>query len=133
MTITPLQRGLEIFAVIHLGLMGLSHVVQHRAWAEFFIALRSRGYAAVFINGFLSLSFGAAIVAMHRVWSGLPMVLSILGVLYVLKGFHSFLIPAISMRALNRVSLERSHEFVAAGAALLTLAAVVTVALVRGG
>ena len=35
MTLTPMERGVEIFAVIHLGLMGLSHVVQHRAWAEY--------------------------------------------------------------------------------------------------
>jgi hypothetical protein len=31
MMLTPIERALEVFAVIHLGLMGLSHIVQHRA------------------------------------------------------------------------------------------------------
>jgi len=132
MTLTPLERGLEIFTVIHLGLMGLSHVVRHRAWAEFFIALREKGYAGVFIHSFLSLGFGAMIVGFHRVWWGLPMLLSILGVLYLVKALHGFLLPAVALRSLNRVSLEHSRVFIGAGAMFLAVAALMTFSLVRG-
>ena len=133
MTLTPLERGLEIFAVVHLGLMGLSHVLQHRAWAEFFILLRSKGYAGAFVHGFLSLGFGAMIIGFHRVWWGLPMVLTVLGVLYLLKSVQVFLVPAVSMRSLNRVSMEGSRVFIGAGVMFLLVASLMVLSLARHG
>ena len=128
MTLSPLERGLELFAIIHLGLMGLSHVVQHRAWAEFFVWLRERGQPGVFVHGFLSLTFGAMIVAFHPVWTGLPMVLSIVGVLYLVKAVQCFLFPAVSLRSLGRVTLEGSRMFMAPGVVFLGIAVVVALA-----
>jgi hypothetical protein len=129
MTLTPIQRAVEIFAVIHLGLMGLSHVFNHRAWAEFFISLRARGRAGVFVHGFLALSFGAVIVALHRVWSGRPMVLSIVGALYLVKAIQCFVLPGLSLRSLQRVTLERSPMFIGAGVMFLVVAGVTVMSL----
>ena len=126
MTLTPAERAVEIFAVIHLALMGVSHIVRHRAWAEFFIVLRNRGYGGVFVHGFLSLGFGSLLVALHRVWSGPAMVLSICGVLYLVNTVQCFMLPELSMRSLNRVSLERSRVFIGAGVAFLVIAAATT-------
>ena len=127
-----MTRGLEIFALIHLGLMGLSHVMRHREWAEFFIRLRDMGYGGVFVHGFLSLGFGSMILAFHRVWSGAPMLLTICGVLYLAKTLQCFLLPEVSMRSLNRITVERSRMFIGAGVMLLSFAGVAAVALVRG-
>jgi hypothetical protein len=126
-------RALEIFALIHLTLMGLSHVLQHRAWAEFFIRLRGLGYGGVYVHGFLSLGFGSMILAFHRVWSGVPLALTILGVLYLVKTLQCFLLPEVSMRSLNRVTVEGSRVFIGAGVMLLSFAAATTIALIRGG
>ena len=132
MTLTPAERALEIFAIIHLGLMGLSHVVRHRAWAEFFIVLREHGRGGVFVHGFLSLAFGAIILSLHCVWEGIPMVLSVLGALYLVKSAQCFLLPAVSLRSLDRVSTERSRVFIAPGIAFLAVALVLTFGLLRG-
>ena len=131
--LTPMERALEVFAVIHLGLMGLSHIVQHRAWAELFIHLRARGHAGVFVHGFLSLGFGSMILAFHRVWSGIPAVLTIVGVLYLLKTLQCFVFPDVSLRSLNRVSLERSRVFMAPGAVFLGIAGVLAYGLAVNG
>jgi hypothetical protein len=132
--LTPMERALEVFALIHLGLMGLSHIVQHRAWAQFFILLRGRGYPGVFVHGFISLGFGSMIVAFHRVWTGVPSVLSVLGVLYLVKAVQCFVFPAVSMRSLERrVSLERSWLFIAPGVVFLGLAVVIGYGLERAG
>lgn len=131
MTLTPVERGVEIFALIHLGIMGLSHVFQHRAWAEFFITLRDRGRSGVFVHGFLSLAFGAVIVALHRVWDGPATVLSVAGVLWLVKAIQCFLLPALSLRSLNRVTLQRSPMFIAPGVAFLAIAGAIGVALAR--
>ena len=127
-----MERAIEILAVIQLTVIGLSHIVHHRAWAEFFIWLRGKGDPGVFANGFLSLTAGSLIFSFHRVWSGIPLELTVFGILNILKAANCFLFPARAMRSMERVSLERSRAFVAAGVLSLALAAVVGYGLVRG-
>jgi hypothetical protein len=117
------ETSVRIFAIIHLTTMGLSHILAHRGWAEFFILLRGKGHAGVFVVGFLSLGFGSIIAAFHPVWSGLPLVLTLLGWSQVLKGLLYFSFPAWALGKLDRVSLERSRMFIAPGAGLLLVAA----------
>jgi hypothetical protein len=63
----PVERALEVLATIQFLIVGLSHVFQRHAWVEFFIWLRERGHAGVFVHGFLSLWFGSMILAFHDV------------------------------------------------------------------
>jgi hypothetical protein len=128
-----MTRALAIFAVIQFSIVGLSHVLHPRAWAEFFIQLRTLGYRGVFLHGLLCLAFGSMIVAFHPVWSGMPLVLTIVGVLYLMKTVQCFALPGISMASLNRVTLERAHVFIGVGVMFLALALVMTVSLLRSG
>jgi hypothetical protein len=127
-----MTRALEIFAVIQLTVVGLSHIVRHRAWAEFFIQLAALRYSGVFLHGLLSLAFGAMVLAFHPVWSGTPLVLTIVGVLYLMKTVQCFMSPNVSLRSLERVTLERSPVFIGVGVFFLAIALATTVALVRG-
>lgn len=119
-----MHRALETFAMIHFGVIGLSHVCQPHAWVDFFIGLRARGRAGVFEHGFLSLGFGAMILAFHPVWTGLAAVLTVVGCLYTFKASMCFLLPSTQMRTLGRVSHERASEMVLPGLAYLALALV---------
>lgn len=127
-----MERAVEVFAVIQLTVIGLSHIVFHRAWAEFFVWLTARGRAGAFANGFMSLAFGSIVVAFHQVWSGVPMVLTIVGVLSLAKAASCFLFPDSALRSMARVTPGRSREFVGAGIVALAIAAVTTYGLVRG-
>jgi hypothetical protein len=127
-----MERGIEIFAAVQFLVIGLSHLLQPRAWVEFFVWLRGKGYTGVFANGFLSLIFGSLIIAFHNVWTGLAMVLTIIGWAQVIKAFIAFVIPQWSMRSLQRVSPDRANEFVYGGVVFLGLSALMAyVALVR--
>jgi hypothetical protein len=126
------ERALEVFAAIHFLIVGLSHVFHPRAWVEFFIWLRERGHAGVFVHGFLSLGFGSMILAFHNVWSGLPSVLTMVGCAYTLKAALCFLLPATQMRTLRRVSHERAWELVVPGLAFVALGGMLTYSLWQG-
>src|SRR3712207_1581583 len=118
-----LQQAVQLFAAINFTVIGLSHLLRPREWVEFFVWLRGKGYTGVFLNGMLSLSFGSLIVAFHNVWAGLPIVLTIVGWANVTKALIILAAPRVGMRSLERVSVERTREFPAGGAAFLVLAA----------
>ena len=100
----------------------LSHIVQPRAWVEFFVFLRERGEAGAFATPFLSLIFGSIIVAFHNVWTGIPMVLTIVGWAQVLKALIYFTFPAYGLRKMGIPSRERPQLLVYPGIAFLVLA-----------
>jgi uncharacterized membrane protein len=118
-----MERAVQIYAAVNFLVIGLSHIAQPRAWNELFVLLRERGKAGVLVNGMLSLSFGSIIVAFHNVWSGLPMVLTIIGWANVTKALVILVAPDVGMRSLQRVSVDRSRELVAAGTVFLILSA----------
>lgn len=127
-----MERATEIYAAVQFLVIGLSHILQPRVWVDFFIRLRAMGHAGVFVNGFLSLVFGAVIVGFHNVWTGLPTVLTVIGWAQVLKALLSFVVPQWGMRSLQRVSYDRAREFVVGGVFSLALSALMTyIALTR--
>lgn len=117
-----MERSVEILAVILFGVLGLSHILQPRAWVEFFILVRGKGESGAFVDGFLNLPLGAVIVVFHNQWSGIPVVLTLVGWGLLIKGTIRFCAPKQALRIMGRVSVERSWEFQVAGAALVFLA-----------
>jgi hypothetical protein len=115
------ERAIEVFACINFVIIGLSHVVQPKIWVAFFVVLREKGLAGVFLNGFLTLSFGSLIVAFHNVWTWPGVVVTLIGWGQVVKALLSFVAPQLAMRGLQRVALERAWEFQVPGAMLLGL------------
>ena len=117
-----MERSVEVVAMILFGIIGFSHIVQPRAWVEFFILLRGNGEAGAFVDGFLNLPLGGVIVGFHNTWSGIPVVLTLVGWCLLIKGLIRFCAPKQALRMMARVSVERSWEFQVAGAALVVLA-----------
>jgi hypothetical protein len=120
-----MERSVEVLAMIVFGVMGLSHILQPKAWAEFFILLRGKGEAGAFVDGFLNLAVGVVIVAFHNVWSGIPVVVTIVGWGLLIKGVIRFFVPTQGLRMMARVSIARAWEFQVAGVLLVILAGVV--------
>ena len=116
-----MERSVEVLAVILFGVMGLSHILQHKAWAEFFILLRGKGASGAFVDGFLNLPVAGVIIGFHNVWSGIPAILTLVGWCLLIKSLIRFCAPKLGLRVMARVSVERAWEFQVAGAGLLAL------------
>lgn len=117
-----MERHIEVLAAILFGVIGLSHMVQPRAWVEFFILLCAKRKVGAFVDGFLNLQMGAIIVAFHNTWSGMPAVLTLVGWGLLIKSLIRFCAPAFALRMMARVSPERAWEFQVAGAGFVVLA-----------
>jgi hypothetical protein len=90
---------------------------------EFFLWLRAQGRHGVFLDGLLSLNFGALIVAFHNVWSGLPVVVTLIGWAQVCKGLVRLVAPGVGLRIYERITPEREWLFRVGGAFALALGA----------
>lgn len=122
MRIPTLEAAVQLYAIINFVIIGLSHILAPRAWAKFFELLRQKGEPGAFVMAFLSLGFGSIIAAFHNVWSGLPLVLTILGWAQVLKALLYFAFPAFALRRMEMASPERAHLFVYGGWVFILLA-----------
>jgi hypothetical protein len=117
-----MERSVEVLAIILFGIIGLSHILHPKAWADFFILLRGKGQPGAFVDGFLNLPVGGVIVGFHNTWSGIPLVLTLVGWALIIKSLIRFCAPAQAVRIMARVSVERAWEFQVAGAGLVGLA-----------
>ena len=126
-----METNVEIAIVIMLVATALSHILRPRVWIQFFQMLRAKGEAGVFVVALLHLPLGALIVAFHNHWGGWPTVVTVIGWGWTIKGAVYFTFPRVGMFWLNRLSRDKSYEFVVGGFMLLTLAAAVAVPLVR--
>jgi hypothetical protein len=116
-----MERSIEVLAVVLSGVIGLSHILQPKAWAEFFILLRGKGEAGAFVDGFLNLPVASVIIGFHNIWSGIPAVLTLVGWCLLIKSLIRFCAPKLTLRMMSRVSVERCWEFQVAGAGLVVL------------
>ncbi len=104
-----MESAIEIFATINFAIIGFSHIFQHRAWAEFFVLLSKQGRPGAFANGLVTLVTGSLIVAFHNVWTGIPVVLTIIGWGFVLKSALVFLSPECGLRSMAHVQPDNSR------------------------
>lgn len=116
-----MDRAVEIFALVHLLILGVSHIAQRSAWTQLFMLLAKQGRSGVFGHGFLSLWFGSIVVGFHPVYSGPGLALTAFGWLVTLKAAHCFCFPEAALRSLQRVSLETAWKFIPVGVVYLTL------------
>jgi uncharacterized protein YjeT (DUF2065 family) len=125
-----MEVAIQKLAIVSFFIIGLSHIFQPRVWAQFFIDLRSKGEIGSFINAFIHFPLGALIVAFHNVWQGVPIILTLMGYAWVLKGLIYFVFPQRGLKTMSRVSLERSWEFIVAGVVLVGIGSLLLFSLI---
>ena len=118
-----MERAIEMLFGVQFLIFGASHVLRPRDWVDFFVRLRGLGYAGVFLNGLLPLVGGSMIVSLHPVWSGPPLVLTLLGCCFLAKSATCLCFPAVHLKSLQRISLEKAWAFQVAGGVMFALGA----------
>lgn len=118
-----MERAVQIYAIIQFAIIGVSHIVRPRAWVEFFELLRERGNAGVFAVAFLSLLFGSFVVAFHNLWTGIPLVLTLVGWAQVIKASLYFTFPEFGLRKMKIPTRDNAHVFIYPGIVFVILAA----------
>lgn len=117
-----MEKSVAVFAAINFAIIGLSHVCQKLAWREFFQSLHTMGRPGAFANGLMTLFMGSLIVSFHNIWSGIPIILTVIGWAYVVKSTVIFVYPDWSLRSMASVQTASPLKFQVAGTGLILIA-----------
>jgi hypothetical protein len=118
-----MEEAVQIFAAINFLAIGLSHTVQHRVWKEFFVFLHARGNIGNVLNALLALGMGSLILGFHRVWTGVPLLLTLYGIAATAKGTLFLAMPRIGLRSMQNATEKDSRLFMVPGVLLMALGA----------
>ena len=128
-----MEAGIERLAALCCFVVGLSHIVQPRGWAELFLHWREKGTTGVFYTALLHFRARRLHCRVSQRLARYSLVVTLLGWGWTVKGLLYLIYPKQGMRTLARVSLEKSHEFVIAGVVLLVLSGLIAYSLVLPG
>ena len=126
-----MEVSIEKLTAICLLVTGLSHIIQPRVWARFFIMLREKEEVGSILTGLLHFPLGILIVSFHNVWHGFPLVVTIMGWGLVIKSLIYLTYPKHGMRMLARVSVDTAWEFVVAGVAAVIVSGAIFFSLLN--
>ena len=119
----PTQRAIELFAMLNFVIVGLSLLIQPRAWARYFAWMRREGDAGAVIYGLFCVLWGSLIVSFCLAWHGLLVVLPVFGIIQLLEGLIFLLAPAAGLKLMGMFTEEGS------GLLLLRLLGVIAIGL----
>lgn len=117
-----MAESIAMFASINFTVIGLSHIFQVRGWRDFFQQLHSMGRAGAFANGMITLLMGSLIVSFHNIWTGVPILLTLIGWCYILKSAIVLLNPDWGLRSMQGFENASPLKCRLAGAVLLAVA-----------
>jgi len=127
-----LPQAIEFMFMLAFLVLGCSHAMTAQAWVDFFARLREQGEAGIFTVAFITLIPGLLIVSFHPVWTGIPIVLTLIGWGYVLKGAVYFVWPKVGLMVLAKPSAQSPAHVRIAGVIMIVLAAALGLSLLTG-
>ncbi len=127
-----MAESIAIFALINFTVVGISHICQGQAWRDFFQKLHAMGHAGAFANGMIALLMGSLIVSFHNVWTGVPVMLTLIGWGYILKATAIFVYPQWNLRSMKSVENNPKLKFRVAGMVMLGVALAIALSIAFG-
>ena len=106
-----MEASIQLLFAIVFFILGLSHLLQPMAWLCFFKMLEQKGEAGVLAIALLTMPPGLLIAVYHPVWTGIPLVLSLIGWGYLIKSSLYLVFPALGLRVLSRLSEANAGKF----------------------
>lgn len=127
---TDAQPAVQLMMAIGCTLIGVSHMLQPRAWQDYFAGLHRQGAAGVLTRTMTWELWPALIlVTLHQVWSGPAVLLTIYGWMLLLKCTVSLWVPQTGLKSMAMAQRSAS-TFVSGGIVLIIIGLAAAAALV---
>jgi len=117
-----MEMLVEKVAAAVLCMVGVSLLTSTPFWIAYYKRVVEMGHKGVRLNGTVSLVVGMTVILLHNVWSGVPVLLTLLGWLLVAESVICFLVPEMALTGFK--SMKEEHQvrvYQGTGTALLAL------------
>ncbi len=108
-------QSIELFTAINIGIVGLSHFLQPKIWIDFFVFLYKHKNVGNVINALIALGMGSLIVSFHFIWDWPKVLITLYGVLQIIKAFVYLMVPSLGIASLAKVTVKTGYKFRWAG------------------
>ncbi len=108
-------QSIELFTAINIGIVGLSHFLQPKIWIDFFVFLYKYKNVGNVINALIALGMGSLIVSFHFIWDWPKVLITLYGVLQIIKAFVYLMVPSLGIASLAKVTVKTGYKFRWAG------------------
>ncbi len=88
-----MDQAIELMVGVSIFLLGLSCLLRTGVWASWLRQIEHKGRYFSLILGSFSVMLGSLILGFHWIWSGLPMLTTLVGAAILLKGVIYVLFP----------------------------------------
>ena len=106
-----MEASIQLLFAVAFVILGLSHLMQPLAWFSLFAKLREQGEAGILCIALITFPPGLLIAIFHPVWTGIPLILTLIGWGYLIKATLYFVLPKLGQRALARLREEKAGKF----------------------
>ena len=128
-----LLQSIEFFTAINLAIIGLSHFLQPKIWEDFFVFLHSKGNVGNIFNALIAVGMGSFILAFHFVWDFPRILVTLYGLLQLVKGLLYLTVPSIGLKSIGKVRDKGVEKFKVVGLVMILLAGGIIYGLVAEG
>lgn len=116
-----MEAPIQLLFAIAFIVIGVSHLAQPLAWIRLFINLREQGEPGVLLVSLVTFPSGLLIAVFHSVWTGIPLILTLIGWGFLIKGTLYLVYPKLGLRALGRLREENAGMLCWAGIGLILI------------
>ena len=98
-----IDQSIQLLVCINLFVLGLSHFIRVKIWIDFFTYLSKMGNTGNIINALLALGMGSLITSFHHIWTWPMIIVTIYGLLLILKALLYLIFPVIGLKTIQNV------------------------------
>jgi len=121
----------EKVAAAVLFMVGVSLRTSTPFWISYYKGIAEMGPKGVRLNGAVSLAVGMTVILIHNVWSGVPVLLTLLGWLLLAESIICFLVPEMALASLKSMKeQQRIRVYQGTGTALVALSILLVLHLI---
>ena len=97
------MEAIEFIVGITFLFLGVSFILRQNDWIKLVEHAEAQGNRAVLFMGIFNTMAGSVILGFHFIWTGMSIIVTIIGVIFLVRGFMCLIYPSWVLKKLHRL------------------------------
>lgn len=119
------MEAIEFIVGTTFLLLGISFILRQNDWIKLISHIESTGNRGVLSFGLFNTLVGSTIIGFQWVWAGMSLLVTIIGIIFLVRGFMCFMYPSWVLKKLHRLMNHSRNNLKIASVFIILIAAMV--------